>query len=292
MTKRVFFYTLLICLLQLANFQPASAQSLGLSIAPNVRLNDTTQLQVLITKDYDRLVGYALDIDGQDLIFRLRFADAPSRFAMSELRALRVLQAGLIGNDLSDGTYLQTALPGAAGGGRFRNVSLLGNLAEFDVNENLRVGIGAFIPVGLALTQRLRASISPKIHLGISNQAVWSLRRFDDEELVGDFAGLLTLGDNKLFMSLGYHFFYSTSGFSQDSRGVSLMVGGQISDQWHLYSEWLFTETRNFGDSGVLPSFSASCQLDRWRIRFGFFWGTGDVSTESPIPLVGVDYRW
>ncbi|MEM8582657.1 MAG: hypothetical protein AAGF87_00240 [Bacteroidota bacterium] len=273
-------------------FYTVDAQSLGLSIAPGVRLNDTTQLHVLTTKNYDKLVGYAIDVDGQDLVFRPRFADRPSRFLLSELRSLRVLRAGLAGNDLTDGTYLQTALPGADRGGRFRNVSVLGNLAEFDLNKNLRLGAGLLLPIGLVFSQRVRVSLSSKIHVGLSNQMVMSLQRFNYGNLDGDLAGLLTLGDNRLFMSMGYHFFYSTDAFSQDSRGVSLMAGGQISDQWHLYSEWVFAENRGFRDSGLLPSFSASCQLQRWRIRFGFFWGTGDVSTESPLPLVGVDHRW
>ncbi|MEM6396926.1 MAG: hypothetical protein AAF741_11320 [Bacteroidota bacterium] len=268
------------------------AQSGGLSIGKGVVLGDTTQVHVLTTNSQERIIGSAMDIDGDKLLFIPRYAEEVVEFPTAEVRSVRLFQVGYSDNNLSDGTYLYTALPGANRGGRYRNVSVLGSLAEFDLNKNVRLGVGFLLPVGIAVSQRIRASLSPGLHVGLSNQSVWSLRQFDDNELAGDLAGLVTLGDNRLFLSMGYHFFYSTSFFSEDSRGVSMMVGGQISDQWHLYSEWMYTETRSFRGSGLIPSFSASCSLNRWRIRFGVFWGYGELVTDSPLPIVGADYRW
>lgn len=268
-----------------------AAQSGGFSIGQGVVFGDTTQVHVLTTTSQERIIGYGMDIDGSKLLFRLRYAEEVVEFPVEEVRSIRLFRAGASNNDLSDGTYLQTALPGAERGGRYRNVSLVGNVAEFDLNKNVRLGAGFLLPVGFAFTQRVRASITPKLHIGASNQTVMSLIGGSTGEVVGDLAGILTLGDNSLFLSMGYHFFYSPDD-DPGSRGVSMMVGAQISDNWHLYSEWMYSENRRFRDTGLIPSFSASCQLNRWRIRFGVFWGYGELITDFPFPLVGADYRW
>ena len=216
---------------------------------------------------------------------------------LSYVRSLRLFKPVLEDDKFADGTYLRTALPGAEGRLHYRNLMLLGNSVEYDLNSNFRIGAGVFVPVGFSFTQRIRVGLTEQIHLGVSNQSVWDVfinnEDFFNENsnaLVGDLSGILTLGSNRAFVSISYHLLYDTS-FPSDENGIGLAVGGQISPAWHLYSELLFVEQEGSG-TGFIPSVSGAYRVNNWRIRMGLFAGFLDVYTNSPLPFIGVDYHW
>ncbi|MEM7571541.1 MAG: hypothetical protein AAF433_01520 [Bacteroidota bacterium] len=269
------------------------AQS-GLRLGRGVRLGDSTQLQLVSTTRFDKIIGYGLNIDGDELVFQPQNMDETLSIPLEYVRSLRLYKQTLEDDRFSDPSYLRTALPGADGRLQYRNLMLLSNMVEYDINSNIRIGAGVLVPVGLSFTQRLRVSLADRIHLGVSNQSVWDILIDDGDSfgnsLAGDLSGILTLGSNQAFVSVSYHLLYDTS-FPTDEHAIGLAVGGQLSPAWHLYSELFFVEQAS-GGTGFVPSVSGAYRVNNWRFRMGLFAGFLDLFTNTPLPFLGVEYYW
>lgn len=282
---------LLFCLLS----SSLLAQS-GLRLGKGVRLGDSTQLQLISTTRFDKIIGYGLDIEGDELLFQPQNMDETLSIPLEYVRSLRLYKQTFEDDRFSDPSYLRTALPGADGRLQYRNLMLLNNMVEYDINPNIRIGAGVLVPVGFIATQRLRVNIAKQIHLGLSNQSVWDVLLNNQDgfnsgnTLVGDLSGMLTLGSNQAFVSISYHLLYDTS-FPADENAIGLAVGGQLSSAWHLYSE-LFLVEQASGGTGFIPSVSGAYRVNNWRIRMGLFAGFLDLFTNTPLPFLGVEYYW
>lgn len=275
----------------------------GLRIGPGVTLGDESQVHQLILKDFTRLLGTAMGIDGDELLFQLRYAENTNRFPLEEVRFIGLADQASgtsrpINNSnyidppaLSDLTYLRTALP-TQGKGRVRVIDIAYSIAEFNINENIQLGAGILTPVGPLFTQRLRAGLGKYVNIGIANQSsIILVDPFEGAFLIGELTGNLTIGDEDRLLNLGAGLGYDTS-FDETSFTVRIGAGGRISPAWHLYGELAIFEGSRGGISSTFPSISCSYAIRRHRWRFGIFAGFSDNFLSPPLPLVGYDYHW
>lgn len=283
-----------------------AAQSYRSRIHHRVRIGDTTQLHQLILLDYSKLLGVAQDIDDDNIYFQLRSSAEVSTIPLEELRFLGIFTgesySGLgsiptVG--LADLTYERTALPFQTGA-QLRVINLIYSVAEWNLNEHIQLGAGLAGPLGLIATQKLRFSLSPSVHVGLSNQLLNTFL-FDSRALLGDSHVMLTLGSEQRFFNIGTGILFNTDAFSDTSSwGHRMAVGGMVGKKWHLYSEVLMIldddDDRFFGsrDLTLIPSFNASLSVRRHRWQFGLATVVLDEDSffPPPIPYIGYSYYW
>ncbi len=288
-----------------------SAQTYESRIHYKVVLGDTSQLHQIILLDYTKMLGVAQEIANDSIYFQLRSAAEPSAIPLNELRYLGIFTA----SDSPEGreryfqevpgftdlTYERTALP-LKGKGQVRVINLLYGVVEWNLNENIQLGAGVAGPLGVLFTQKIRTSLTPNLHVGITGQQLWVplVVNFDNTQIVlGDVAGIVTFGDEKRFMNIGAGILFNTDAFQDESplTAYRLGIGGQIGQKWHVYSEMLMAvpnESNRFGDLSLFPSLNASYGSRRHRWQFGIF--TVFLDEESffppPLPYVGYSYYW
>lgn len=287
------------------------SQSFESRIHYKVVLGDTSQLHQIILLDYTKMLGNALEIENDSIYFQLRSAVAPSAIPMSEVRYLGVFNSSdtpagrnkLFPGvpDFTDLTYERTALP-LHGKGQIRVINLVYAVSEWNLNDNLQVGAGLGGPLGILLTQKLRTSITPDLHIGITGQQLWVplVFTFDNSQIIlGDIAAVLTVGNDRRFVNIGSGLLFNTDADNDESPITShrFGIGGQIGEKWHLYGEFLMTvpkETDRFSDLNFFPAFSAAYGSKRHRWRFGVFTVFFDEDNffPPPLPYVGYSYYW
>lgn len=286
-----------------------SAQSYQSRIHHKVNIGNTRQLHQLILLDYTKLLGVALEIKNEEIYFQLRSSPEISVIPLRELRFLGLFSgtsSKTIALDwtetvgLTDLTYERTALPFKSKS-QLRVINLLYVVPEFNLNKHLQLGVGLAGPLGIMATARLRYTVLPKVHLGISNQTLFP--PFDQafrENLfvLGDLHAMMTIGDESKFFNLGTGIVYNTDEFEGAAWAHRVAIGGRLSRKWHLYTEMLMVLGRegrfNSRQVTLLPAVSASLGQRRHRWQFGVmsvFFGDDDFIT-VPLPFLGYQYYW
>ncbi len=295
--------SLLILALLLAG--ALAGQSYRSRIHYKVKLGDEKQLHQLILLDYTKLLGTALDIKADSIYFRLRSADELSVIPLAEMRFLgefvtgqSALSVPRVAPPLTDLTYERTALP-FNGRGQLRIINLVYGVAELNLNQNVQVGLGVAGPLGLLTTQRLRFSLNPQLHLGISNQALFPPFNQGNGQgvfAIGDLTTMLTIGTERRFVNLGTGIFYNRDNNDGPVPLHRIGIGARVGERWHLYSEVLMSLDPGFSfpQLQIFPSFNASLGARRHRWQFGIFTVVLDEDSffPPPLPYVGYAYYW
>lgn len=288
-----------------------SAQNFESRINYKVVLGDTSQLHQIILLDYTKMLGVAQKVANDSIYFQLRSAAEPSAIPLNELRYLGIFTASDSpeGRDkyfravpeFTDLTYERTALP-LKGRGQVRVINLVYGVVEWNLNENIQLGAGVAGPLGILFTQKLRTSLTPQLHVGITGQQLWLplLFSFDNTQtILGDIAGIVTLGDEKRFLNMGAGILFNTDAFGDESPITSYRfgIGGEVGEKWHVYSELLMAipnQDNRFGDLSLFPSLNASYGSRRHRWQFGVFTVFLDEDSffPPPLPYVGYSYYW
>jgi|GEM_PF-1690463 hypothetical protein len=287
-------------------------QSYESRIHYKVRLGDPEQLHQLILLDYTKLLGKALDVTADSIYFQLRNAAELSVVPINQLRYLGIFSQELTGSGgrpyagrvgLSDMTIERTALPYQTKA-RLKVVQLLYTVTEWNLNKNIQLGVGLLGPIAFIATQKLRFTVAPDVHVGLSNQIGFPPfgQGFNEGKplLVGDVHALLTIGNEDRFFNLGTGYFYNTDIFTDGARNHRIGIGGKLDSKWHLYSEALILlndddgRFRSFRELVVIPSLNAALSVRSHRWQFGlatFFVDQNDIFP-PPIPYVGYTYYW
>lgn len=294
-----------------------SAQSYKSRIHYKVKLGDTEQLHQLILLDYTKLLGTAMAVTNDSIYFQLRSGAEESAIPLSELRYLGVFtqagrdsggarngrrpNVGRVGFD--DMTYERTALPYQTKA-KLKIIQLLVASVEWNLNDNLQLGVGLASPLVFLTNQRLRFTVAPQVHLGVSNQTIFPFigQGFNGGAplLLGDLTGILTLGDESRFLNLGTGIFYNTVRSERNAWGHRIGFGGRLSEHWHLYGEGVMVLSRGerrFGPRRqmvLIPTVNAAYGVRRHRWKFGL--ATFLVDQEDifplPVPYLGYSYYW
>ncbi|TXF88626.1 hypothetical protein FUA23_14265 [Neolewinella aurantiaca] len=287
-----------------------AAQNYESRIHYKVKLGDTTQLHQLILLDYSKLLGVALEADAVSIRFQLRSTSEVSVIPTNQLRFLGVFTSGEKGkggngtnapsSELTDLTYEPTALPYNSKG-EVKIINLLYATTEWNLNEHFQLGVGLAGPLGILATQRARWSLSPLLHVGVSNKMLYVpvAAVFNDRvPLLGDAHLMLTVGNNRRFLNLGTGVLYDNSVEDGTAWGHRMAFGARLSDRWTVYSEALMilTKERRFRERNVilLPTFNAALRIRKHRWNFGI----ATVREEGfdffppPIPYIGYSYFW
>jgi len=289
------------------------AQNYKSRIQYKVEMGDTSQLHQLILLDYTKLLGTALEVKADSLYFRLRSAATVSAIPLSELRYLGVFTVSDSSPDadgagkrlrpsagpppFTDMTYERTALP-LKGKGQVRVINLLYGVGEWNLSENLQIGVGLGGPLGIITTQKLRFSLTPYLNVGLTGQQLLVPPiGFDNEIIVlGDLAAIVTVGDDRRFVNLGTGYLFNTDDRDSPIAAHRFGIGGKIGRKWHLYGEFLMSmpSSRRFSDLNLFPSFTASLGQRRHRWNFGVFTVILDEDSfvPPPLPFVGYSYYW
>ncbi|WP_157472158.1 hypothetical protein [Neolewinella persica] len=259
--------------------------------------------------DYTKLLGIALDIEGDSIYFQLRSSTEVSVIPLDQLRFLGIFtgntaktingrfQAAI---PLTDLTYERTALPYQTKS-QLRVINLIYIVPEWNINKHLQLGVGMAGPLGILTTARLRYTILPDVHVGLSNQTLFPplSQGFNDGPLVlGDAHAMVTVGSDKRFFNYGTGILYNTDDFEGTAWGHRVALGGQVSRKWHLYAESLMVLGRSRNgtprDVTILPSINAALGARSHRWQFGLitvYNGFNDFGP-LPIPYVGYSYYW
>ncbi|MFT5999638.1 MAG: hypothetical protein ACI81P_002096 [Neolewinella sp.] len=285
------------------------AQSYQSRIHYKVKLGDTRQLHQLILLDYTKLLGVALEIEGDKIYFQLRSAAETSVIPLDQLRFLGVF-TGATANSilrgpqptirLADLTYERTALPFQTKS-QLRVINLIYVVSEWNLNKHLQLGLGVAGPLGVLATAKLRYTVLPDVHVGLSNQILFPpfSQGFNDGPLVlGDAHAMVTVGSDKRFFNFGTGLLYNTDDFEGSAWAHRVALGGQVSRKWHLYAESLMVLGRSSDgtprDITLLPSINAALGVRSHRWQFGLitvYSGFDDIGP-LPVPYVGYSYYW
>ncbi|WP_273444006.1 hypothetical protein [Neolewinella agarilytica] len=282
-----------------------SAQSFKSRIHYKVNMGDSSQLHQLILLDYTKLLGTAMEVEKDSIYFLVRGTNEPTAIPLRELRFLGVFNSvesrpyrdtrGVPG--FSDLTYERTALPHHSKG-QIRVINLLYSVAEWNLNKNLRLGVGLAGPLGIMTTQKYRFSITPDLHLGVSSQILFLplIERFPNNGpvVLGDVSAMLTVGNDRRFANFGTGILFNNDDPGSPIWGHRFGIGGRISPRWHVYSEMLMTLNDEFSELSLFPSINASLGAKKHRWHFGIFTVFFDEDNffPPPLPYVGYSYYW
>ncbi|MFT4687248.1 MAG: hypothetical protein ACJATN_001255 [Neolewinella sp.] len=287
-----------------------TAQNYESRIHYKVKLGDEEQLHQLILLDYTKLLGTALEVDEENIRFNVRSATEVSIIPTSKLRFLGVFKeekqptGGLYSTTqpvgFTDLTYEPTALPYTSKG-EVKVINLLYATTEWSLNEHYQIGVGLGGPLGILTTQRARWSLSPLIHVGVSNKMLYVplVQSFSERlALLGDVHAMLTIGTSHRFLSIGTGLLYDNTSLDGTAWAHRMALGVQLSKRWTVYTEALMvlTKERRFRRNNLvlLPTLNAALSIRRHRWNFGI----ATVQEEGlnflppPIPYVGYSYYW
>ena len=297
-------YLLTVVVLLLLNCAGLSAQrTIYDRINRQVEFGDTSRIHQLILINYTKLLGTAEGIEGDSLRFRLRNTDRPSFIPTHEVRYVGVFagqpeNTGQFDNNTSppftDLTYERTALPFGSKT-QLRTIMLLYGVVEFNLSDNFQVGAGVVGPLGVLTTQRARFSLTPNVHLGLSNQLVYFpfLQRFpeDGRVVIGDLSAMMTVGTSDKFFNLGFGRFYNNDAPSDDPVWLHrAAIGGKIGTKWHLYAEAAISLDTEINHLEFYPTINGAYGSRRHRWQFGIFTVVLDDEDFGPIPLPYAGY--
>ena len=292
-----------------------AAQSYKSRIHYKVKLGDTVQLHQLILLDYTKLLGTALEIDEKNIRFKVRSAAEVSVIPTSKLRFLGVFRAeqpssgrrGANGPAIgfTDLTYEPTALPYGTKA-ELKVINLIYATTEWSLNENYQIGVGLAGPLGVLLTQRARWSLSPVLHVGVSNKMMYVplVQAFEERlAFLGDAHGMITIGTSRRFLNLGTGVLYdNVAGGRGDGRATvwahRMAIGARLSKRWTIYTEamMVLAKEQRFSNRNLvlIPTFNAALQVRRHRWNFGLATFQEDNFSffPPPIPYVSYSYYW
>ena len=290
--------TLLLFLVSLCGLD---AQSYTERINRRVVIGDSTQVHQLILRDYSRLRGTVTEIRRDSLFIRVATVPELIGIPTYQMRHLGILEpAGLLtiadgSSDplpqLDDLTFVRTALPFAYRR-RFKTVMLLYNTLDFNLNRHLQLSVGMGGPIGLILGQRYRTSLTPYLHVGLSNELLIIPFLGLTESgfpAVGDATALLTVGSSYQFLNLGYGLFYMTGDGADPSINYRLGAGVRISRKTHLYGEMVgvFGQEDEFT---LLPSLNLATTSRRHRWTLGLMSVFIEAQFNSAVPIPYLSY--
>ncbi|MGB3800723.1 MAG: hypothetical protein WA952_12985 [Lewinella sp.] len=292
-------YLWLLLLLSVCSLR---AQNYEDRINPQVIIGDTSQVHQLILRDYTRLRGVVTRI-GVDSLYVV-IATVPEAVAIptDEMRhlglyrpdrwtpLLRPLQSVAI-PDLDDLTFIRTALPFSRDR-RFKSVMLIYNAIHWNLNDHLQIGTGLAGPLGILFTQRYRTSLTPYLHLGVSNELllVPTVGISDGEfPAVGDLTSMLTVGNSSQFFNVGFGIFYDMVSSSGVIPNFRVGTGVRLSRRVHLYAEML-GYLDNFDGLGLLPSLNVSVAKRRHRWSYGLLSIFLDSEFNPLVPIPYISY--
>lgn len=268
-----------------------------------VNFGDTAQIHQVILVDYTKLLGTAEGIEGDSLRFRLRNAGTASSIPTYEVRYLGVFtgrpeNTGQYSGDgipaFTDLTYERTALPFGSKR-QLRTIMLLYGVVEFNLDDYFQVGAGVIGPLGILTTQRARYSLTPMIHVGLSNQLAYFplFQRFPEEGgvVMADLSAMLTVGTSDRFLNVGFGRFFNNDNFGDEAIWLHrAAIGGKIGRKWHLYMEAVVSLNGNFDELELYPTINGAYGSRRHRWQFGVFSVFFDDTSFGPIPLPYVGY--
>ena len=281
-----------------------SAQSYEDRVNPEVVPGDTSQRHQVILRDYTRLRGLVTEI--REDSFFLVVATVPDTLALptAALRHLGLYRperweesgprrrSGEI-SDLNDLTYLRTALPFAARK-HIKSVMLVYNAIDWTLNDHWQLGTGLAGPLGVLFTQRYRTSLTPYLHVGLSNETLFvPLGDVTNGGFpaVGDLTTLLTLGNPSQFMTTGFGLFYSGGEQSGSVYNYRVGAGLRVSRRVHLYGEMLgFYDSNN--TFTLLPSLNIAVAKNRNRWSYGLMSVLVDPDSFIPFPIPYISYTY
>ena len=286
-----------------------AAQSYQSRIHYKVKLGDRQQLHQLILLDYTKLLGVALEIEDDKIYFQVRSSTETSVIPLDQLRFLGIFTGTSVKSTLrgpqptirlADLTYERTALPFQTKS-QLRIINLIYAVPEWNLNKHLQLGLGLAGPLGIITTAKLRYTVFPDVHIGLSNQVLFPTfsQGFSNGLLIlGDAHAMVTVGSDKRFFNFGSGILYNTDNFEGSAWGHRVALGGQVSPKWHLYAESLMVLGRSRGgtprDVTLLPSLNAALGRRNHRWQFGLitvYSGFGEIGP-LPIPYVGYSYYW
>jgi len=181
----------------------------------------------------------------------------------------------------TDLTYEPTALPYGTKA-EVKTINLIYATTEWSLNDHFQIGVGLAGPLGILATQRARWSLSPLIHVGVSNKLLYVPvnQAFGNGRLplLGDLHGMLTIGTGRRFLNLGTGLLYdNVNGGRGDGSGTAwghrMGIGAQLSKRWSIYSEALMilSSSGRFRNRSLvlLPTFNAALHVRQHRWNFG-----------------------
>lgn len=292
-----------------------SAQTYKSRVHYKVKLGDEEQVHQLILLDYTKLLGTALEINDEIIRFRVRSAAEVSVIPTSKLRYLGVFRpvgptaqkggADALNIGFTDLTYEPTALPYSSKA-EVKVIDLIYATTEWNLNEHYQVGVGLAGPLGILFTQRARWTLSPLLHVGVSNKMMFVplIQTFSDRlSLLGDTHGMLTIGTSRRFLNLGTGILFDNeAGGRGDGRATvwahRMAIGARLSERWTIYSEamMILADESRFRSRNLvlIPTFNAALHVRQHRWNFGLatFQDEGFSNFPPPIPYVGYSYFW
>ena len=268
-----------------------------------VIFGDDRQIHQLILVDYTKLLGTVEGIEGDSLRFQLRNTTTPSFIPTHEVRYVGVFtgapeNTGRYGGGnvpaFTDLTYERTALP-YSGKAQVRTIMLLYGVMEYNISDIFQVGAGVIGPLGLLTTQRARYSLTPMVHVGLSNQIAYFplIPRFPQSGrvLMGDVSAIMTLGTSDRFLNIGFGQFYNNdNNFDGPIWLHRAAIGGKIGRKWHLYAEAAVSLNSGNDELELYPTINAAYGSRQHRWQFGIFSVFFDDTSFGPIPLPYVGY--
>lgn len=287
-----------------------AAQSYQSRIHYKVKLGDEEQLHQLILLDYTKLLGTALEVNEENIRFKVRSATEVSIIPTSKLRFLGVFKEDgqntresfftTLPVGFTDLTYEPTALPYSSRG-EVKVIDLVYATTEWNLNEHYQIGVGLAGPLGILATQRARWSLSPLIHVGVSNKTLYVplVQSFSERlTLLGDAHAILTIGTSSRFLNIGTGLLYDNTSQDGTAWAHRMALGARLSKRWTVYTEamMVLTKERRFRRNNLvlLPTVSAALSVRRHRWNFGI----ATVQEEGlnfpppPIPYFGYSYFW
>ena len=272
------------------------AQSYTQRINRQVVIGDTTQVHQLILRDYTRLRGTVTEVRRDSIVMQVYSVPEPVSVPTYQMRHIGLLpgratiQPTGTGDlpSLDDLTLVRTALPFSRRK-RLKTVMLVYNSLEWNLNRHVQLGVGVALPFGVLVNQRYRTSLTPYLHVGVSNETllVPFLLFEGGFPAVGDLTTLLTVGSGAQFLNLGYGMFYNLTENEKPIPNFRVGAGTRVSRRVHLYGEMLgLLETDN--RVTLLPSVNVALTVRRHRWSFGL--ATSFVEREfnggTPVPYV------
>lgn len=273
------------------------AQRYAQRLGGDVVIGDSSQLHEVVLIDYAKFLGTVTYFMADSLRLKLPSVAEPVVFPASFVRSVSVkypesdgVPAPRRNLPFTDLTLLRTALP-YHGRQQLKTVMLLYNVVEWNLNDHVQLGVGAAGPFVFLFNQRYRTSLTPWLHVGLSNETIVPvfLQIFSESvSFLGDLTTLTTVGSDEQYFSFGAGIFYRAASNRKPTRNYRVGAGTQVSPRVHLYGE-LLAFIDPFEETGVLPTLNVSVAGKDHRWYFGVLGVVTDFngSLVAPLPYVG-----
>ena len=275
------------------------AQSYTQRINRKVVIGDTTQVHQLILRDYTRLRGTVTEVRRDSIVIQVASVPEPVSVPTFQMRHIGVLSAAAAARTVGTGdvpalddlTLVRTALPFTRRK-RLKTVMLVYNTLEWNLNRHVQLGVGAGLPFGLLFNQRYRTSLTPYLHVGLSNEILlvpFLVFEEDGFPAIGDATTLLTVGSGAQFLTLGYGIFYNLTEDEKPVPNFRVGAGVRLSRSVHLYGEMVGVLERDDRIT-LLPSVNVASTVRRHRWSFGLASSFVERAFNESLPVPYVSY--